>query len=109
MARAFYGLTSALADLSDRMARACTHVFHRRACTFADALDSMTCAFDSGSGTRTDVLYRRARSRSYVFDSLARALYCRAGTGAYVSYSRSRALADLANCVARSLSYVCYR
>ena len=98
MARALYGPTSALADLSDRMTRTCPYVLYR-----------LTCAFDRGSSPRTYVLHRRACTRAYVFDSLAGALDRRAGAGAYVSHSRSRALADLTNGVARSLSYVCYR
>ncbi len=98
MARALYGPTSALADLSDRMTRTCPYVLY-----------SLTCAFDRGSGPRTDVLYRRACTRANVFDSLARALNRRAGACTYVSYSRSRALADLTNCVPRSRSYVCHR
>ena len=57
LARALYGPTSALADLSNRMARARSYVFHRRTGTFADTLYSRACAFDRGSGTRTDVLY----------------------------------------------------
>jgi len=36
----------ALADLSDRVARARADVFDRRTGTFADALDSLACAFD---------------------------------------------------------------
>jgi len=38
--------SSALADLSDRVARARADVFDRRTGTFADALDSLACAFD---------------------------------------------------------------
>ena len=47
MACALYGLTSTLADLSDRMTRACPYVLYR-----------LACALDRRAGTCSYVLYR---------------------------------------------------